>query len=163
MDQQQLLAELNAARAGLLDAIDGLTADEMMAPGAVGEWSARDVLQHLSSWEAELVRMLLALDRGRKPVGDSFVAHPDFDAINARWHAETRDRPLDKVVEDLHGVRRQTVRWVTEMAPKDLDRNGPEAWLGNRPVWKWIAEYTFEHEQEHTEHLKAWRAGLSKP
>jgi uncharacterized protein (TIGR03083 family) len=160
MDKKQLLDELLSSRAQLLDSIDGLTPGQLTAPGAVEEWSVRDLLQHLSLWEAELVRFLLHLDRGRQPVGESFVADPDFDAINARWHAETKDRPLDKVIEDLHGVRRQTVRWVTEMSPEALNRKGPETWLRGRPVWKWIAEYAFEHEKEHTEQIRNIRGQL---
>lgn len=160
MDKPQILEQLHRARAHLLDAIDGLTPAQMTAPGAVGEWSVRDVVQHLSLWEAELVRLLLHLDRGRKPVGGSFVPNPDFDAINARWHSETKDRPLDRVLEDLHAVRRQTVRWVTEMSPEDLTRKRPEAWLRGRPVWKWIAEYSFDHEKEHTEQIQVYRSEI---
>src|SRR3972149_11888795 len=131
MTKQEIRANLEASRSALLDAIDGLTAAQLQLPKAVGEWSLRDILQHLSLWEAELVRLLVHVDQGRRAVGQSLVANPDFDSINARWHAETKDRPLDRVLEDFHGVRRQTLRWVDELADEDLARIRREGGLGH--------------------------------
>ena len=158
MTKDEIKTALADSRSGLLDAIDGLTSEDQLQPNAVGEWSVRDVLQHLSLWEAELVRLLVHLDQGRKPVGESFVPNPDFDALNARWHAETKDRPLDRVMEDFHGVRRQVVRWVTEFSDDDLTRVRPETVLRGDPLFIWIAEYSFKHEKEHTAQIRAWRA-----
>ena len=104
-----------------------------------------------------LRRLLVHVDQGRRAVGQSFVANPDFDSLNARWHAETKDRPLDRVLEDFHGVRRQTLRWVDEFSDEDLTRIRREAWLHNQSVARWIAEYSYEHEAEHTQAIRAWR------
>lgn len=161
MTKAEILSALDASRAALLDAIDGLSPEQMLAPNAVGEWSVRDILQHLSVWEAELVRLLVHVDQRRKPIGPSFVPNPDFDTINARWHAETKDRPLDRVLQDFHGVRRQTRRWVDEMAEEDLLRVRPEPWLHGQPLARWIAEYSYEHEQEHGAAIRQWRKGVS--
>jgi uncharacterized damage-inducible protein DinB len=157
--KQNILTELQASRAALLDAIDGLAPAQLLEPRTLGAWSVRDLLQHLSLWEAELVRLLVHLDQGRNPVGQSFVPHPDFDALNARWLAETKDRPLDRVMEDFHGVRRQVVRWVSELSGDDLTRARPETVLRGEPLSSWIAEYSFKHELEHTAQIRAWRAG----
>ena len=73
MNKEEILAELRATREKLLDAIDGLTPEELLSPKAVGEWSARDILQHLSLWEAELIRLFVHLERGRKPAGEGFA------------------------------------------------------------------------------------------
>lgn len=158
MTKQELRSALETTRAALLDAIEGLTPEQLLLPKAVGEWSVRDILQHLSLWEAELVRLMVHLDQGRKPVGQSFVPNPDFDSLNARWHAETKDRPLERVLEDFHGVRRQTLRWVAEFSDDDLTRRRPETWLHGNPLSRWIAEYSFEHEAEHTDAIRAWRS-----
>jgi hypothetical protein len=153
----EILSALEASRANLLDAIDGLAPEQLLAPKAIGEWSVRDLLQHLSTWEAELVRLMMHVQQRRRPVGPSFVPSPDFDAINARWHAETKDRPLERVLEDFHAVRRQTARWVKEFSEDDLTRARPDTWLGGRPLARWIAEYSYEHEREHAEAIWAWR------
>src|SRR3989337_483942 len=157
MSKQEIRSALEASRAALLDALAGLTPEHLRQPRAVGEWSLRDVLQHLSLGEAGLGRLLLHVDRGRQAVGGSFVPNPDFDAINARWHAETKDRRLDRVLEDFHGVRRQTLRWVDEFSDEDLTRIRREKWLHNQSVARWIAEYSYAHEAAHTQAIRAWR------
>jgi uncharacterized damage-inducible protein DinB len=157
MTKVEILAALEASRRGLLDAIDGLSPEQLLQPNSVGTWSVRDILQHLSSWEAELVRLMMHVDQRRRPSGPGFTSHPDFDAINARWHAETKDRPLERVLEDLHAVRRQTLRWVREFSAHDLTRKRPEPWLRGLPLDRWIADYSHEHEAEHTQAIRAWR------
>jgi hypothetical protein len=157
MTKQDIRTALENSRAAILDAIDGLSPDQLLRPKAVGDWSVRDVLQHLSLWEAELVRLLAHVDQGRKAVGQSFVPNPDFDALNARWHAETKDRPLERVLEDFYGVRRQTLRWIDEFSEDDLTRIRRETWLRSQPLARWIAEYTYEHEAEHMQAIRAWR------
>ncbi|HMK08270.1 MAG TPA: ClbS/DfsB family four-helix bundle protein [Anaerolineales bacterium] len=157
MTKSEILSALDASRAALLDVIDGLPPERLLAPNAVGEWSVRDILQHLSLWEAELVRLLVHVDQRRKPVGAGLGASPDFDSLNARWHAETKDRPLENVLADFHGVRRQTRRWVEEFSEDELTRVRPEPWLQRRPLAVWIAEYSYEHEAEHIQAIRAWR------
>ena len=158
MNKDEILTELDASRKGLLDAMDGLTPAQLLEHGVVDEWSVRDVLQHLSLWEAELVRLLAHVEQGRRPTGEALSLHPDFAAINARWQAETRGRPLERVLEDFHGVRRQTLRWVERLSNDDLTRPRSETWLHGNPLWRWIADYASEHESEHTHQIRAWRA-----
>jgi hypothetical protein len=157
MNKQEILAELEAARASLVDAIDGLTPEQLLQHGVVEAWSVRDLLQHVSLWEAELVRLLAHLDQGRRPTGEALAPHPNFAKLNARWHAETKDRPLEDVLADFHGVRRQTVRWIQKLSDDDLTRVRPEKWLHGNPLWRWVADYSFEHEREHTDQIRAWR------
>lgn len=158
-----LRSRVETARQELLDAIDGLTPEQLLEPGVVGDWSVRDVLQHISLWEAELVRLLLHVDRGRRPGGERFSGKIDVDALNARWHEETRHRPLQSVLDDFHGVRRQSLRWLDQLSDDDLTRVRPEAWLRGRPLWRWIAEETFEHDQEHAEQVRQWRQARGRP
>ena len=66
MPKKELIADIQAARQRLLNAIDGLTDDQMMRPGVVGIWSVKDTLGHIVAWEAELVTTLSRLDQYRR-------------------------------------------------------------------------------------------------
>jgi uncharacterized damage-inducible protein DinB len=157
MTKQELLSAMASARAELLEAIAGLSDEQLLEPGVAGPWSVRDVLQHISLWEAELVRLLAHVEQGRKPIGERWSGNLDLDALNAKWHAETADRPLDRVQDDFHAVRRQTLRRLETLSDGDLERVRPQAWLRKRPLWQWIAEETFEHDAEHAAEIRAWR------
>jgi uncharacterized damage-inducible protein DinB len=148
---------MESSRRELLDAIAGLSDEELLEPGVVGEWSVRDVLQHISLWEAELVKLLVHVQQRRRPTGDRFAGKIDIDALNARWHAETKDRPLDSVQADFAAVRQQTQRRLNEVGEADLANAKLVPWLKGRPLWQWVFEDTAEHDHEHAAQIRAWR------
>jgi len=157
MNKQQLLAEMESARAEIVEAMAGLSDEAMLEPDIVGAWSVRDVLQHISLWEAELVKLLVHVQQRRRPVGERWSGKLDIDALNARWHAETRDRPLDRVRADFAGVRQQTQRRLNELAEADLTETRAFPWLKGRPLWQYVLEDSAEHDREHAEQIRAWR------
>jgi hypothetical protein len=55
MTKSEILTALNEGRERFLEAIEDLTPDKMKETGVVGEWSVKDILVHLTRWEAELV------------------------------------------------------------------------------------------------------------
>lgn len=160
MTRAELRAELEQSRASLEKLIENLSEAELLQPGAVGEWSVRDVLQHLSIWEAETIQLILGFRRGRRPPSERFTG--EVDALNAKWHAATRDRPLDRVLADFHAVRKQTLRQIEDLTEDELSRPKPFPWMMGRPLAEWIAEDTYLHEQEHAEQIRRWREGLGR-
>lgn len=154
MTQSDLLSRLEASRQELLAAIAGLPDDALVQPGVAGDWSAKDLLSHLTAWEAELVTMLAQARQGRRP---GFLDLGDTDTLNSRWRQETRHRALDRVMADFHGVRRQTLRQVERFSNRELNDPGLYPWLDGRPLVEWIASETYEHEAEHAGHLRQWR------
>jgi uncharacterized damage-inducible protein DinB len=145
------------SRRELLGAIAGLSDEELLTPGVVGEWSVRDVLQHVSLWEAEAVKLLVHLQQRRKPTGDRWSGNLDLDSLNARWHAETKERPLAAVRADFDAVRQQTIRRLNDLSDADLANPRLLPWLKGRPAWQYVFEDTAEHEQEHAEQINEWR------
>ena len=161
MTNAELRAELEQSRAALEKLIGDLSEGELLRPAAVGEWSVRDVLQHLSIWEAEAIQFILGFRRGRRPPSERFTG--EVDALNAKWHAATRDRPLDRVLADFHAVRKQTLKQIEDLTEDELSRPKPFPWMKGRPLAEWIAEDTYLHEQEHAEQIRRWREGLGRP
>lgn len=160
MNKAQLLETLRSGRERFLQAIEGLSHDEMVQPGVVGEWSVKDILIHLTRWEAELVKLLWQAGQGVKPSTVHFTS-PSVDDINARWYAESRDRPLSLALQDFHAVRVQTIRRVNELPEEALVDPGYFPWAESQPLWKWIAGDSFEHEAEHEAQIRSWRSQRS--
>lgn len=157
MTQDEILDALEDERENLLDAIDGLSDEQLTEPGVAEDWSIKDILHHLAMWEAEMVKLLWQAAQGEQPTTIHF-RNQDIDTINAGWHAAGKDRPLDLVMGDFSGARKQTARRLDVF--RDADLNDPQRypWLRGAPLWSWIAEDSFKHEAEHTEQIKAWRA-----
>lgn len=156
MNKAQLLEALRVGREKFLQAIEGLSDEEMVQPGVVGDWSVKDILVHLTRWEAELVKLLWQAGQGVKPTTVHFTSS-SVDDINARWYAESRDRPLSLALQDFNAVRVQTIRRVNELPEEALVDADHFPWAESQPLWKWIAGDSFEHEAEHEAQIRSWR------
>lgn len=156
MTQDEILDALEDQREKFLEAIDGLNEDQLTEPGVVGEWSVKDIMFHLTMWEAELVKLLWQAAQGVQPTTVHFSKTP-VDELNAAWSALSRTRSLDQVIDDFAGVRKQTSRRVSAFKDQDLKDVQRFPWLKGHPLWEWIAEDSFKHEAEHTAQILAWR------
>ncbi len=56
-DKQALVARLTDARNDLLRLVRSVPAERLEAPGAVGDWSVKDVIGHIASWEDRLLTL----------------------------------------------------------------------------------------------------------
>lgn len=156
MTRSEILKALTESRQNFLAAINGISEADMSQPGVVGEWSVKDILVHLTRWEAELVKLLWQAAQGVKPTTIHFSGIK-VDETNQRWFEESRSRPLALALQDFHGVRKQTIRRVKDIPEKSLSDPGVFSWLDGHPLWEWIAGDTFEHESEHAEDILRWR------
>jgi hypothetical protein len=156
MNKNELLAALKDSHERLLRSLEGLSPEEMLEPGVVGDWSIKDILAHLSRWEAELVKLLWQARQGIQPTGLLTDESP-VDEVNARWYQEDQARPLDRIQEDFNGVREQTIRRLDYFTDRDLNDPIRYSWLGSQPLWEWVASESFEHDDEHLEQIRAWR------
>lgn len=80
MDRAGLPKRLDTASGAFQDSYVGLSAPEMMEPGVTGDWSMRDILAHVATWEEEALKCLpspaaryhadaIRRWRGQRPVG----------------------------------------------------------------------------------------------
>lgn len=156
MPKAEVIEDLKKARARFCAAIEGLTPDQMHQPGAVGIWSVKDAMAHLTTWEAELVTALSRLEQ-HKQRPPRIVEIEDIDEWNAeQYHAHAR-RPLDLVIEDFEGVHRHLIRAIEELDDRTLDDNRRFPWMEGEPLSYLIAENAIWHEEEHAQDIQVWR------
>lgn len=157
MTKDEILDALEDERENLIDAIDGLSDLELLEAGVVEDWSIKDILAHLSAWEAELVKLLWQVRQGQPPSG-IYASGVSIDEVNAVWSQAAGSRPLERVMDDFISVRKQTVRRVQPFSDAELTDPQRWPWLKGRPLWEWIATDSFQHEAEHAAQIKAWRS-----
>jgi hypothetical protein len=162
MNKRELLDELESSRERFLELLDDLADDAFEEPGVIGVWSLKDVLAHLTRWEAELVKLLWQISQGQVPTSAQF-SQISVDTMNEKWYREMRSRSLDLVLQDFHSVRNQTMRRVEEFLDKDLMDPNRYRWLEGKPLWKWVAADSFEHEDEHALQVKTWKELKNTP
>ena len=156
MNKKEILDRLESEREHFLDALEGLSEDDLERSGVVGTWSIKDVLIHISRWEAELVKLLWQARQGQKPTSMHFT-QAEVDETNLGWFKESQFRPLRSVLDDFHAVRNQTILRVEAFSEAELRDPDRYKWAKKRPLAEWIASDSFEHEAEHREQILAWR------
>jgi hypothetical protein len=156
MNINEILNKLETERERFLDAIEGLSDEDLQRPGVTGEWSIKDIMSHISRWEAELVKLLWQARQGQKPTSMHFT-QVEVDATNLDWFKESQFRPLRSVLDDFHAVRNQTILRVEAFSDADLRDPDRYKWAKKQPLAEWIASDSFEHEAEHREQILAWR------
>ena len=154
MRKSDIVEELKAARADLLDALDGLTPEQMMRPGVVGFWSIKDMLSHLVAWESEIVTALNQAQNKKMP---SILKIEDIDEWNEeQYHANAR-RLLDAALADFEGVHRMLVKMIEEYNERDLTDNRRYPWMEGEPLAFLVEDSAILHERDHATDIRAWR------
>ena len=156
MNRARLLKAMEQGRENFLKSLDGLSATDLCTPDVTGSWSVKDILYHLTMWEAELVKLLWQASENQYPT-TAQLAGESLEVTNASWTALGQGRPLDQVFEDYYNVRKQTIRRLNSFRDPDFENPTRYAWLRGRSLWEWVAEDTFRHDAEHATEIRLWR------
>jgi hypothetical protein len=155
MRKAELIDDIKSARADFLQAIEGLSRDELLQLGAVGMWSVKDIMAHLVAWESELITGLNTAQSGRAP---RIIDIEDFHTWNEEQYHANAGRSLDAVLADFEGVHRMLLKMVREYNEKALTNRHKYRWMAGEPLTYLIQETASLHEREHAEDIRAWRA-----
>lgn len=150
MKKQQLIAKLERAWAELQDAYAGLSEAQMLEPGVTGGWSVKDILAHVTVWEAEALKHLPHILEGKRP--PTYASqYGGLDAFNAQMSAQKHALPLARVLKDLEETHRQLIAYV-QAAPEEQITTATR--FRNR-----LRLDTYSHYPIHARAIRAWREG----
>ncbi len=147
MDRQQLLKRLNKAWAALKESYTGLSDARLTEPGVTGDWSVKDILAHVTTWEEEALKHLPLIMAGGRP--PRYATSGGIDAFNARMTEQKRGLSLSDVRRQLDETHRRLV---------DFIRSAPEDQLaGETRFRRRLRLDTYSHYPLHAEAIRAWR------
>jgi hypothetical protein len=161
MKKGKLISTLTDGRQEFLNLLEDFSRDAMEIPGVIDQWSLKDLLVHLTRWEAELVKLLWQAKQGKTPTTAHFRGVP-IDDLNERWYQESKSRSIDIVWGDFLAVRQQTLRRVQDFGDDELNDQQYYPWLKGKALWEWVGDDSFEHESEHAADIQAWKRRLEK-
>ena len=147
MNRPSLLAALSDGRARLDAAIAALS-EEQMLERVDGDWTRKDVVAHLEAWERRVVDLLSALRAGQPRADDG-----DTDELNARFHAASRDRPLEDVRSGERAAYDAMVAAIEGATDEELFDGGHFSWTEGDPLANWFRGNGDEHYDEHLAQL----------
>jgi hypothetical protein len=146
-EHQRLLGRLDAAWTALTDAYAGLPEARLVQPGVVDDWSVKDIVAHVTTWEQEALKHLpLIIAGGTAP---RYAAQGGIDAFNARATQAGRRLSLAEVLRRRDETHARLVEFI---------RAQPEGTFGSRTrARRRLRLDTYGHYPEHTAAIRAWR------
>jgi hypothetical protein len=151
---EQLQEQLGQQRVRLLEAIEPLPDEALLAANAVESWSVVGLLGVLTAWDAEVVTGLMRLEQNKKPE-KLLAALSQPAAYDQRAYEDTLTRDLDAVFDDFFRVRRQLEEWLEYFADKDMASPTRYPWL-DRSLAEVISAATWRREASYVAPLQAF-------
>lgn len=148
MDKKQFLNRLDKAWVALQDSFAGLSDSQLTEPGVTGDWSVKDILAHVTTWEEEALKYLpLILKGGRSPRYSE--KYGGIDAFNAWMAEEKRDLSLSDVLRQLEESHQRLIDYVHSV-PEDQ-------FIQETRFRRRLRFDTYRHYSEHAKMIREWR------
>lgn len=148
MPSDSVLRRLERSWADLHESFAGLTETQLTQPGALGEWSVKDVLAHITTWEKEALEHLPTVARGERP--PRYASEGGIDAFNARSAEANRQHSLATVLENFDRTHANLVHFLQESSAENFT---------DRFV-KRLRLDTYGHYKLHAKAIREWRSNL---
>lgn len=156
---QEIAERIRAGHDELFALIDPLTSEELMRPGVNSEWSLKDLIGHIGTYEwfvAEFFRK-----RGW-PEMPSEIDLPDLDERNAAIYQWLKDRPLDRIRDEEVTAYAGLIEVVAGLDDADFE-DRRRLGLPDGPEWQtesFVAGNSYDHYREHIGEVRRWVAEL---
>jgi hypothetical protein len=143
----EVVKRLDSAWAAFQESYAGLPAERLTEPGATGDWSVKDTLAHVTTWEEEALKYVpLLIEGGRPP---RYASYGGINAFNARMVEQKRGLPLSEVQRQMNDTHRRLI---------DLVRRAPEEQFARETrARRRLRLDTSRHYREHAEAIRQWR------
>jgi uncharacterized damage-inducible protein DinB len=118
-----------------------------------GAWTIKDLLGHITAWEAIFLDPLESYAAGGE--FRAFIV-PDHDAWNAEQIARRRNWSLTDVLDEMAAVRDRLVAAALRLTPEQGARHHVQPW-GPEETSVEALDGLAWHEEEHLKSIQRWR------
>ncbi len=142
-----LLKRIDAAWEAFSQSYAGLPESELLVAGVTGDWSVRDILAHVTTWEKEALKYLPLIFSGGVP--PRYATYGGIDAFNAQMAEQERGLSLSDVRRQLDETHGRLI---------DVIRSAPGDYLTSETRFRRRLRLdTYGHYSQHAEAIREWR------
>ena len=133
----------------------------MELPGAMGDWTLKDAIAHLSAWRWWSVTRMegAARDEAMTPPWDASLDEgneADVNQINQQFYAASRDLPVATVLADSRATFDRLEAALLALPEADLFTRGRFGWLHDYPAAAIITGSAAHLYEEHEPDIRAF-------
>jgi hypothetical protein len=155
LNKASIIRQMQIERSHFETTLEQLNEVQIIDEPIIDEWTAKDIVVHITAWERELLRWLDSAAQGQRPAIPDPGAWSDYvERFNVQVYTENRNRSLLDVMAESHQVYSNLLLELGKL-PEDPDDSLWSVWLDEQPPWGLIASY-YEHYQEHGQQIEVW-------
>ncbi len=145
-NKQELNEVIQKERMKLNKALEDLTNEQKLQPGACGDWSVKDILAHLVEWKQRGLRWYLAGLQGEVPkTPDEAYNWRELPALNHAIFETYKDWSLEDVEQAYEASYAETMQVLDEMTEEELFTPNQYEWTGNNLLRDYVNANTASH------------------
>lgn len=148
--------------------VDSISDERKHEPGAVGFWSVKDTIAHIAVYEDWTLKWVVPGLEGKPATFDDAddTQMFDFDAQNAIFHEQSKDRPLadiqaeaTQVHERLMAALHRLPENANEVLVADFSPEAGALFREGTTILAAIDGNAAGHYRHHTDDVRRWLAG----
>jgi hypothetical protein len=158
-NKTELLDTMQRSFAAFEALLAPLSAAQLTTPNVHGEWSIKDVLVHLATWQGRAAEIMEAAQRNEQPqLNPSIKTDEDMNLFNDAVFAANRSYPLVEARQDFRVSYQRLQAAVEALSEEALFDSQRFAWTKEQPLWRTAEGDTFGHYEEHAPVIEKWLA-----
>ncbi len=144
--KKQLLETIEVEQKALEQLLVSLSPAQMTQPGAVGEWSVKDILAHLLEWQDMVLNWYSAGLQGKVPaIPAEGLTWAQLPQLNQRIYEKHCGRPLADIQKDFKTSHKKCVSIIQSLSEEDLFTRGRYAWTKTVTLGSYFTSCTSSH------------------
>ena len=143
--------DLRQGHMKILEAIEGLSAEEMTQEDSIGKWSVRDTLLHIAMWDGEAIKAFAVWRTGHEY---DWTYAEEYLKLNDCWHDITKKLDINQAIQAFNLNRNALIA--------DASSISAETWEKRGGTPKWLTGIAITHNEWHLKKLEDYRKTLSK-
>ena len=139
----------------VLQTVEDFPEDQWDTPGACGEWSVKDTIAHLTSYEHLLVDLLGALVNDTPtPYLDQFVkGQAEFNGSEVAAH---QYHTAQQIIDEYNEIQLQSSDLLAKIPTEKMTQTGTILWGKGRSIVDMV-NILSRHTTDHCAQIKAFR------
>lgn len=158
-NKAELLQRMQDGYTAFVGLLTPLSEEQMTTPGVSDNWTLKDILCHVATWQRRMARRVEALARNDETSSDepAIRTEEEMHRFNDTTFAANQTRPLTQAWSDFRSSYQDLLQSTRLLNENDLFNPHRYALLEGSPLWENIAGNSFAHYEEHTLTITRWQ------
>jgi len=156
MDTSELLQKGNLM---VIQAVDGFPEVGWDIPGASGDWSVKDIIAHLASYEHVAIDVLNTF-QGDEPTPNILKFLHHLDEFNNTEVEARKYLTVQQVMDEYQDTQVQTTSMLMQIPKDKIRQTGTMPWYSQESSLADFINRLYEHTREHCTQIALFRENI---